>query len=82
VKNHDFAPGSRKGLRLDVRSFARWFTQANKGLFRVERVTVRDSTDFRDHLRREQARRLPLSTNATATTSSKTASTRHHNDNS
>jgi integrase/recombinase XerC len=51
---HDFAPGSRKGFRLDVRSFARWFTQANKEPFRVGRVTTRDVTDFKDYLRREK----------------------------
>jgi integrase/recombinase XerC len=51
---HDFAPGSRKGFRLDVRSFARWFTQANKEPFRVGRVTTRDVADFKDYLRREK----------------------------
>jgi integrase/recombinase XerC len=53
---HDFAPGSRKGFRLDVRSFARWFAEANKEPFRVGRVTTRDVTDFKDHLRREKGR--------------------------
>jgi integrase/recombinase XerC len=53
---HDFAPGSRKGFRLDVRSFARWFSQVNKEPFRVGRVTTRDVTDFKDHLRREKGR--------------------------
>ena len=53
---HDFAPGSRKGFRLDVRSFARWFTEANKEPFRVGRVTTRDVADFKDHLRREKGR--------------------------
>ena len=31
-----------------------WFTAANAEPFRVARVTTRDITDFRDHLRREQ----------------------------
>jgi integrase/recombinase XerC len=53
---HDFTPGSRKGFCLDVRSFARWFSQANKEPFRVGRVTTRDVTDFKDHLRREKGR--------------------------
>ncbi len=53
---HDFAPGSRKGFRLDVRSFARWFAEANTEPFRVGRVTTRDVTDFKDHLRREKGR--------------------------
>lgn len=51
---HDFAPGSRRGFTLDVRKFARWFSTANKEPFRVGRVTTRDLTDFRDHLRRDK----------------------------
>ena len=50
---HDFAPPTRKALRSDLRKFARWFSAANKEPFKVERVTLRDVTDFRDHLRRE-----------------------------
>jgi site-specific recombinase XerD len=53
---HDFAPGSRKGFRLDVRKFARWFAEANKEKFSVERITVRDITDFREWLRRDQGK--------------------------
>jgi len=37
-----------------VRKFARWFTSANKELFRASRVTTRDISDFQDHLRREK----------------------------
>lgn len=51
---HDFAAGSRKGFRLDVRKFAAWFADANKEPFTVARVTTRDCTDFRDWLRRDQ----------------------------
>ncbi|MBY0522803.1 MAG: tyrosine-type recombinase/integrase [Gemmataceae bacterium] len=51
---HDFAPPTRKALRSDLRKFAKWFSAANKELFRVERVTLRDVADFRDHLRRDQ----------------------------
>ncbi len=39
-----------------MRSFARWFAQANKEPFRVGRVTTRDVADFKDHLRREKGR--------------------------
>jgi integrase/recombinase XerC len=53
---HDFARGSRKGFRLDVRSFAWWFSEVNKEPFRVVRVTTRDVTDFKDYLRREKGR--------------------------
>lgn len=51
---HDFAPGSRRGFTLDLRKFARWFSAANKEPLRVARVTTRDLTDFRDHLRRDK----------------------------
>jgi integrase/recombinase XerC len=52
---HDFAANSRKTAAQDMRKFARWFTEANKEPFAASRVTVRDLTDFRDHLRRERA---------------------------
>jgi len=54
LDGHDFAPGSRKGFRIDVRKFARWFAAANREPFRVGRVTTRDVADFKDHLRRDQ----------------------------
>jgi len=54
LMGHDFAGPTRKGIRNDLRKFARWFTTANKEPFRVKRVTLRDMTDFRDHLRRDQ----------------------------
>jgi integrase/recombinase XerC len=36
-----------------MRKFAAWFTTANKEPFQAGRVTIRDVTDFKDHLRRE-----------------------------
>lgn len=51
---HDFAAGTRRGIVLDLRKLARWFTQANKEAFVVKRVTTRDVADLRDYLRREQ----------------------------
>lgn len=51
---HDFAAQTRKAVKNDLRKFARWFSTANKEPFRVARVTMRDVTDFRDHLRRDQ----------------------------
>lgn len=50
---HDLSPHSRRAFAQDVRKFARWFTTANREPFCMKRVTVRDITDFRDHLRRE-----------------------------
>jgi site-specific recombinase XerD len=55
LKAHDFALGTRRGIVLDLRKLARWFTEANKEPFRVSRVTTRDITDFRDCLRRDKA---------------------------
>ena len=54
LDGHDFAPSTRKAFASDLRKFAQWFTIANREPFRIERVTVRDVADFRDHLRRER----------------------------
>jgi site-specific recombinase XerD len=54
LDSHDFSPNSRRAFTQDVRKFAAWFAGANKEPFQVGRVTTRDVTDFRDHLRREQ----------------------------
>ena len=54
LKAHDFVPGTRKGIVIDLRKLARWFTEANKEAFVAKRVTTRDVTDFRDHLRRNR----------------------------
>jgi integrase/recombinase XerC len=51
---HDFAPNSRRAMARDMAKFARWFTAANAEPFRVSRVTTRDATDFKTHLRRDQ----------------------------
>jgi len=51
---HDFAPNSRRAMAQDMAKFARWFTSANAEPFRAARVTTRDVTDFKSHLRREQ----------------------------
>lgn len=51
---HDFAAPTVKAFGLDVRKFAKWFTESNREPFAVKRVTTRDVSDFRDHLRRDQ----------------------------
>ena len=51
---HDLASHSRRAFTNDIKKFARWFTTANGERFRVGRVTVRDITDFRNHLRRAE----------------------------
>ena len=55
LNGHDFAESTRRAFAQDIRKFAQWFTSANGEPFRVERVTVRDIADFRNHLRRERA---------------------------
>lgn len=51
---HDLALNSRKAFANDMRKFAIWFHSANKEPLSIKRVTVRDMTDFRENLRREQ----------------------------
>jgi len=51
LDGHDFSPHSRRAFIQDVRKFARWFSDANREPFKVERVTVHDVTDFKNNLR-------------------------------
>lgn len=51
---HDLAHNSRRAFTQDMRKFGHWFTTANKEPLAMKRVTVRDITDFREYLRREQ----------------------------
>ena len=51
---HDFAENSRRAMMQDVRKFARWFSEANREPFVASRVTTRDVSDFKNHLRRDQ----------------------------
>ena len=48
---HDFSQHTRRAFAQDGRSFVAWFAEANREPFTVARVTTRDVTDFRDHLR-------------------------------
>jgi integrase/recombinase XerC len=61
LTNNDFSPNTRRAFRQDLGKFSSWFTVANKEPFRIGRVTTRDVSDFRDHLRRDKGQ-------ATATT--------------
>ena len=54
LAGHDFSPHTRKAIKNDLRKFVRWFGQANREPFTVKRVTLRDVTDFRNHLHRDQ----------------------------
>ena len=54
LNGHDFAEPTRRAFAQDLRKFAIWFAAANAEPVRIERVTVRDIADFRNHLRRER----------------------------
>lgn len=54
IDAHDLADNSRRAFAQDMRKFGQWFTTANKEPLAMKRVTVRDITDFREHLRREK----------------------------
>jgi site-specific recombinase XerD len=51
---HDFSPHTRRAIRNDLRKFVRWFNAANRESFLVQRVTLPDVTDFRNHLHRDK----------------------------
>ena len=54
LDDHDFSAHTRRAFSQDIRKFAKWFTVANHEPFTVVRVTVRDITDIKEHLRREK----------------------------
>ena len=60
LASHDLAPNSRRAIRNDLRKFAGWFSHANREPFVVKRITVRDVTDFKDHLRRAQGQAVAM----------------------
>ena len=54
LEAHDLSMNSRRAFAQDLRKFTRWFCGANREPLRIARVTVRDITDFREDLRRNQ----------------------------
>src|ERR1700734_1636898 len=54
INNNDFSAQTRRAFSNDLRKFAHWFIETNKEHFVIGRVTTRDVSDFRDHLRREK----------------------------
>lgn len=54
LTGNDFSANTRRAFAQDLTKFADWFVQANKEPFRIGRVTTRDVSDFRDHLRRDK----------------------------
>lgn len=51
---NDFSSNSRKAMIQDFKKFASWFVDANKEPLVAQRVTTRDVSDFKDHLRRSK----------------------------
>jgi hypothetical protein len=51
---HDFGDHSRRAFVQDIRKFATRFYESNGEPFTIGRVTTRDITDFRNHLRRDR----------------------------
>jgi integrase/recombinase XerC len=54
LADQDISPHSVQALIMDIRKLAKWFSTANSEPWDVERVTVRDITDFREYLRQEK----------------------------
>ena len=54
LNSHDFAVNTRRAITLDLRKFTEWFLLVNKEPLTFGRVTTRDITDFREHLRRDR----------------------------
>jgi len=54
INSLDMAANSRRAITQDMRKFAAWFSQSNQERFVAGRVTTRDVTDFREHLRRDK----------------------------
>ena len=55
IKEQDISRHTASALVFDIRKFAKWFCSANREAWDVVRVTSRDVSDFREHLRRERS---------------------------
>jgi site-specific recombinase XerD len=54
LREQDISSHTVEALIMDVRKLAKWFSAANSEPWDVQRVTVRDITDFREYLHREK----------------------------
>jgi site-specific recombinase XerD len=54
LDRHDWSPLTRQAFRQDLRKFTSWFIERNREPLDASRITVRDLTDFREHLRRDR----------------------------
>jgi len=67
LDSHDFSPNTRRAMAQDVRKLAEWFVEANHEPFVAGRVTTRDITDFKDHLRRNKGQAVSTVNRAVVT---------------
>ena len=56
LENNDFSKNTQQAFGQDLMKFATWFVKSNREPFRIERVTTRDVSDFRDSLRRDDGK--------------------------
>ena len=56
LENNDFSKNTQRAFTQDLLKFATWFVNSNHEQFRIERVTTRDVSDFRDSLRRDDGK--------------------------
>ena len=56
LENNDFSKNTQRAFGQDLMKFATWFVNSNREPFRIERVTTRDVSDFRDSLRRDDGK--------------------------
>ncbi len=60
LKENDFSQNTCRAFRQDLKKFASWFEESNNEAISVARITTRDVSDFRNHLRNES--RLAVAT--------------------
>jgi site-specific recombinase XerD len=54
LQEQDISVNTVNALILDVRKFSKWFTTANHEPWDIERVTIRDVSDYKEHLRTQK----------------------------
>jgi integrase/recombinase XerC len=54
LEAYDFRPNTLRAISSDLRQFMLWFNEKNGEQFVLERVTTRDLSDFRNHIRNDR----------------------------
>lgn len=50
VESFDFSKHTKRAFLSDLKKFSQWFEERNKEAFKLERITMRDVSDYRNHL--------------------------------